>query len=162
MKSERLLFSHYTETDFDNYLSLVSNADVMKMVTGRPDIESEARKRLERMLLINQENPKIGLYKVSLRSNGNFVGHAKLEGTKKNEAEIGYLLMPEFWGKGYGSEIAEKLVDQGKLINEIHNLIAIIDPENIASKRILEKQGFQWDYDGMYIGLPASYYKMKL
>jgi RimJ/RimL family protein N-acetyltransferase len=132
------------------------------MVTGRPDIESEARKRLERMLLINQENPKIGLYKVSLRSNGNFVGHAKLEGTKKNEAEIGYLLMPEFWGKGYGSEIAEKLVDQGKLINEIHNLIAIIDPENIASKRILEKQGFQWDYDGMYIGLPASYYKMKL
>ncbi|MCZ4317649.1 GNAT family N-acetyltransferase [Aequorivita viscosa] len=65
-------------------------------------------------------------------------------------------------GKGYGSEIAETLVNLGKNTQEIENLIAIIDPVNTASQKILEKQGFQWDYDGEYIGLPAAYFKMKL
>lgn len=70
--------------------------------------------------------------------------------------------MPEHWGKGYGSEIAEALVNLAKQVDEIQSLMANIAPENIASKRILEKQGFVWDYDGEYIGLPAAYYKMKL
>ncbi|SRX73204.1 GNAT family N-acetyltransferase [Aequorivita antarctica] len=162
MNSERLIFNHYTEADFDDYFQLVSNADVMKMVTGRPDLEHDARERLEKMLKINQETPKIGNFKVTLKFGGGFVGYSKLVMTKKNEAEIGYLTMPEHWGKGYGSEIAQTLVNLAKQVDEIKNLIAIIDPENMASQRILEKQGFLWDYDGEYIGLPAAYYKMKL
>lgn len=162
MNSERLILKHYTELDFDEYFQLVSNADVMKMVTGRPDLESEARKRFGEMLSDNIENSEIGRFKLSLRSDGSFVGHSKLVMTKKNEAEIGYLLMPEFWKQGYGTEIAKAMINLGKQVDIIHNLIAIIDPENMASKRILEKQGFQWDYDGEYIGLPAAYYKMEL
>lgn len=81
--------------------------------------------------------------------------------TKENEAEVEYLLMPEHWGKGYGSEIAQALVNLGTQVDKIHSLIAIIDPENIASQRILEKQGFKWDYVGDNIGLPAAYYKRK-
>lgn len=162
MKSERLIFSHYTTEDFDDYFQLVSNTDVMKMVTGRPLLESEAAKRFDEMLKINQKYPEIGHFKIILRFGGNFVGHSKLEMTVKNEAEIGYLLMPEYWRKGYGSEIAETLVSLAKKTNGIHSLFAIIDPENDASERILKKQGFQWNYDGEYLGLPAAYYIMKL
>ncbi len=156
-----MIFNHYTEADFKDYFTLVSNSEVMKMVTGHPDVEADVKKRLERMLIINQETPEIGHYKVTLKRDGSFVGHSKLVMTKENEAEIGYLLMPEHLGKGIGSEIAERLVMLGKQVDGINTLIAIIDPENTASKRILEKQGFQWDYDGEYIGLPAAYYKMK-
>lgn len=162
MNSERLIFEHYTEADFEDYFKLVSNADVMKMVTGKPDLELDARERLKKMLKINQEYPKIGNFRISLKLDNDFVGHAKLVMTKKNEAEIGYLLMPEHWGKGYGSEIAESLVSLAKEIDEIQSLMANIAPENIASQRILEKQGFLWEYDGEYIGLPTAYYKMKL
>ena len=161
MNSERLIFSHYTDSDFADYYKLVGNADVMKMITGRPLSKNETQERLEKMMNINKEHPKIGHFKVSLRFGGDFVGHSKLEMTKKNEAEIGYVLMPEYWGKGYGSEIAKTLVNLARQVDEIHNLMAIIDPENIASKKILEKQGFFWDYDGEYIGLPAAYYKKK-
>lgn len=162
MNSERLTFSHYIQEDFEDYFRLVSNADVMKMVTGRPLLRSEAQKRYEEMLKINSESPEIGHFKISLSSDGSFVGHSKLEITKKGEAEIGYLMMPEYWGKGYGNEMAKTLISIGKEVNEIHNLIAIIDPENTASKRILLKQGFHWQYDGEYLGLPAAYYKMEL
>ncbi len=162
MNSERLIFTHYTLVDFDNYFQLVSDADVMKLITGRPLLESETRERFERMLSVNLEYPEIGHFKVSLKSDGSYVGHSKLEMTKKGEAEIGYVLMSKYWGNGYGNEIAHTLVNLGKESSGIQNLIAIIDPENTASKRILQKQGFQWDYDGEYIGLPATYYKMKL
>ncbi|WP_313112530.1 GNAT family N-acetyltransferase [Aequorivita sediminis] len=162
MLSERLIYNHYTFSDFKDYYKLVSNIEVMKMVTGRPDKEKEARERFENMLNDNVKNPAVGRFKVTLRSNASYLGHAKLEMTEKNEAEIGYLLMPEFWGKGYGSEIAQAMVNLGKQMEEIQNLIAIIDPENEASKKILEKQGFKWDYDRDYIGLPAAYYKLKV
>lgn len=162
MNSERLNFNHYSEADFDDYFTLVGNAEVMKMVTGRPHLAHEAHERLTTMLKINQEFPKIGHYKVSLSLCGGFVGHCKVVMTERNEAELGYLLLPEHWGKGYGSEIAKTLVNLAKQVDEIHALIAIIDPENKASQRILEKQGFLWDYNGEYIGLPAAYYKMEI
>jgi RimJ/RimL family protein N-acetyltransferase len=162
MNSERLNFRHYTLSDFDDYFKLVSNPDVMKMITGRPLLENETRERLQKMMNINEEHPNIGHFKVSNKFDSNFVGHSKLVIIGKNEAEIGYVLMPEHWRKGYGDEIAKTLINLAKEIDAIQTLIAIIDPENIGSKRILEKQGFLWDYDGDYFGLPAAYYKMEI
>ena len=162
MNSERLIFNHYTTVDFDDYYKLVSNADVMKMITGRPLLEEETRIRFELMLKINKEFPEIGHFKITLKSNGSFIGHSKLEMVDGREAEIGYVIMPEYWRMGLGNEIAQALVILGKRLSEIVNLLAIIAPENIASKRILENQDFRWDHDGDYKGLPAAYYKLKL
>ncbi|MDN3722914.1 GNAT family N-acetyltransferase [Aequorivita sp. SDUM287046] len=162
MFSERLSFRHYATEDFNDYFKLVSSADVMKMITGRPLTEGETRERFDKMMEVNRENVNLGHYKVSIRENGAFVGHSKLVMTEKNEAEIGYVLMPEFWRKGFGEEIAKTLILRARKISEIATLIAIIDPENQASQRILEKQGFHWDSDGDYFGLPAANYKMKL
>ena len=65
MKSQRLLFEHYCESDFDVYFPLVNNAEVMKMILGRPLLEYEARMRFKDMLELNQANSKMGHYKVS-------------------------------------------------------------------------------------------------
>jgi RimJ/RimL family protein N-acetyltransferase len=55
---------------------------------------------------------------------------------------IGYALMPEYWGKGYASE----LVKFGSAIffERTHhvNLFAITQPENIASEKVLLKNSF--------------------
>lgn len=162
MKSQRLLFEHYCESDFDVYFPLVNNAEVMKMILGRPLLEYEARMRFKDMLELNQANSIMGHYKVSDKFTGRNLGQAKLVRTESHQAEIGYLMAPEYWRNGYGSEIAQALVELAKSIVEIKYLIAIIDPENAASRRILEKQGFQWDYEGKYYGLPAVYYKLEL
>lgn len=162
MKSIRLDFEQYSELDFDVYFRLVSNAEVMRMILGRPLTEEEARERFKKMLRDNLRNTKIGHFKALDKFTGECIGHAKLEMTESHKAEIGYLLIPEYWRKGYGSEIAQTLVELSRKIDSIHSLIAIIDPENIASRRILEKQGFQRDYEGNYYGLPAVYFRMEL
>ena len=59
-----------------------------------------------------------------------------------SEAEIGYMLLPEYWGKGYGTETAKKIIEIANQL-EIMVLKAIIDPENLPSKKILSNLGFE-------------------
>lgn len=162
MESKNLLFEHYSESDFSIYFQLVNNPEVMKMILGRPLLEEEARIRFKDMLKLNQTHTDVGHFKISNILTGDNIGHAKLVMTETHQAEIGYLMHPEYWRKGYGGEIAESLVKAAERSAVVEELIAIIDPENIASKKILEGQGFQWDREGEYFGLPAVYYILKL
>ncbi|CAG8948745.1 hypothetical protein HYFRA_00001866 [Hymenoscyphus fraxineus] len=61
------------------------------------------------------------------------------------EAVVGYRLMPEYWGKGYMTEALKMFLVMwfGREGNQKYDkLSAGIDPENIGSRRVLEKAGF--------------------
>jgi ribosomal-protein-alanine N-acetyltransferase len=59
-----------------------------------------------------------------------------------NHAEIGYGLLPEFWGKGFVSEAMKAMSDFGLTNLQLHKLYAIVDPNNGASIKVLEKNNF--------------------
>lgn len=56
--------------------------------------------------------------------------------------ELGYMLAREHWGKGYISEAIGALVPFGFNTLGFHRIEAITRPENAASIRALEKNGF--------------------
>ena len=134
----------------------------MRLITGRAYNKSEATARFEEVININSNNIETGYFKVILKSTGEPVGIAKIILTKDDEAEIGYVILPDFWGKGFGSEISMKLVELSKSLQEIKSLIAIIDPENHASKKILVKCGFLLEKEGLIDGLPGEIYRLNL
>ncbi len=76
-----------------------------------------------------------------------------------HRAEIGYTLLPAFWGKGYMLEAARAIVDWGFTTLGLHSIIADINPENNASRKLLHKLGFQkegyfrenYHFDGQYL-----------
>lgn len=57
--------------------------------------------------------------------------------------EIGYAIVPEERSKGYGTEAIQILVDYLFLSRDIVRIQAVIDSENLASRRALEKAGFK-------------------
>lgn len=57
-------------------------------------------------------------------------------------AELGYILAPQWWGRGIMSEVIRAAVDFAFDTMSLHSLMAQIDPDNGASKRLLEKFGF--------------------
>lgn len=57
-------------------------------------------------------------------------------------AEIGYMLHPAWWGKGAMLEAVSAVIDFAFTRMKLHSLAAQIDPENSASRRVLEKLGF--------------------
>ncbi len=57
--------------------------------------------------------------------------------------EIGYLIVPSEYGKGYATEAVGIISDYFFLLRDIVRIQAIIDNRNIASIRVLEKNGFK-------------------
>jgi RimJ/RimL family protein N-acetyltransferase len=76
-------------------------------------------------------------------------GFAKVGAGHENVAEIGYIIDQAFWGKGYGTEIAilgkkyiKHIVTEAptdSLEGSIREIVATVHPDNIGSKKILEK-----------------------
>lgn len=83
--------------------------------------------------------------------------------------EIGYILHPDHWGKGFASEALTALIPHLFASHPIPELTAEVDPRNLASIRLLERFGFlktryeentlQWGdewCDSQYFALPRD------
>ncbi len=56
--------------------------------------------------------------------------------------EIGFILRPDLWGRGYAFEAASAVVAHVFATRAIDELVADVDPGNAASLRLLERLGF--------------------
>ena len=68
------------------------------------------------------------------------IGECNLTLTKDN-AEIGLMLLPRFWGQGYGSAIMEKLLAMAKKL-QLKELTATTSEKNKACLSLLHRYGF--------------------
>lgn len=84
-------------------------------------------------------------WKISNKESGEPLGvisvyHYKPEHKK---AELGYWLLPRYWGKGFASEALEAVIHYWQAEKGLHRLEAFIETENTASIKLLEKAGFR-------------------
>jgi RimJ/RimL family protein N-acetyltransferase len=68
------------------------------------------------------------------------------------EVEIGYRLRRSAWGQGYATEVARAVRDFAFHTLGIRRLIAMIDPANQASMRVVEKIGMRYESEVMFEG----------
>lgn len=133
-----------SEDDFKYALELDLNEKVMEMNYGRVFTLDESKMIFEYMLRCGKEHDKFGYFKAFEVSTNKFIGIGGLPvDDELTEAELEYLLLPEFWGKGYGSEIARLLLNTAEETESMKKVSATISPDNIGSKKILLKNGFE-------------------
>ncbi len=92
-----------------------------------------------------------------------FIGQAGLltqqvDGT--NEIEIGYHIIPEFWGKGYATEAALYLRHIGFENYEYDSLVSVIDIRNKGSQNVAVKTGMKIEKQLFYNGLDVYLYRI--
>ncbi|MCB0559230.1 MAG: GNAT family N-acetyltransferase [Lewinellaceae bacterium] len=162
LQSKRLTFTRFTSAELPLYLQLVTNARVMEHISGRALTEEEGSKRFEKALSFNLKDEETGNFMAHAREDGQYLGLAKLTVTNEGEAEIGYALLPEFWGQQYATEIVGYFVGYARQLKRFRRLFAIVDPGNPPSIRVLEKFGFKPYKEGEIDGLPAVYYELYL
>jgi RimJ/RimL family protein N-acetyltransferase len=61
-----------------------------------------------------------------------------------NETEVGYLLDTPYWGKGFATEAARASIGFGFARCNLKHIIALVHPENLASRRVIEKCGMTY------------------
>ena len=142
---EQMKLEKYQEADETLYSRLVFNRETMNMNYGRIFTEEESKLLFQVMLDINASESKLGFYKVfiSHENKDTFIGMGALTLNAEYDAiEIEYMLLPPYWNHGYGSELVGTLIQMATDTHVSPVLIALTDPSNLYSKRILWKYGF--------------------
>ncbi|MFV8391950.1 GNAT family N-acetyltransferase [Flavobacterium sp. LB2P6] len=144
LDTERLLLRRIDSNDLKEIFALRSNPETMKYIP-RPLLKTD-EDALEHIAMIDtkiETNEGIN-WAITLKDNPKLIGiigHYRIK-PEHYRAEIGYMLVPEFHGKGIVSEALKEVVNYGFKIMKLHSIQAIIDPENHGSAKVLEKNGF--------------------
>lgn len=122
---------------------LNSHPLVMRYIR-EPETPDESLQTLDAALLYYSENRPLGKLAAHEKSSGEFMGWFALQHLDNTEKiELGYRLLPQFWRKGYATELAAVLVHFGFTAASLPEIWGITHPDNIASQRVLSKLGFE-------------------
>jgi len=148
--------------DFDLYYALVRDERVMAMITERALSLEEATSDFEKMLDNNDLHPAFGYFKIV--DGDTFIGLAKLEVEVADSqvAELGYMLLPAYWGMGIGSQVAMRLLEIARSSSQLKTINAIVDPANLPSRKILLNSGFISKGFKDFDGLPGEILEMDI
>lgn len=144
LETERLLLRRVDNNDYKEVLALRSNPETMKYIP-RPLLKNEEEAFAHIAMIENKIINKEGInWAITIRDDPRLIGiigHYRIQ-LENYRAEIGYMILPEFNGLGIVTEAVKEVVKYGFDIMKLHSIEAVIDPDNIASAKVLEKNGF--------------------
>lgn len=145
LESERLLLEEITRDDLDQIHELHSIPEVDEFNTlGLPDSLEDTRKIMEAAIRARTQYPRASYtWKIIRKENASFIGLAgfTLSNDKYRLGEVYYKLHPGFWGLGYATEVAKRLISAGFDNFGLHKVEAGVAVGNKRSIRVLEKAG---------------------
>ncbi len=144
LETKQLFLRRIYENDVAEVLALRGNPQIMKYIP-RPLAKTE-EDALAHIIMINEKiETNTGInWGITVKGNPKIIGiigHYRIQ-PENHRAEIGYMSLTEYNGKGYITEAIKVVVEYGFEQMNLHSIEAIIDPENIASERVLQKNGF--------------------
>jgi ribosomal-protein-alanine N-acetyltransferase len=131
-------------SDVDSLMDIFSDTEAMRYYPA-----TKSRREAEEWVQWNLNSYRergFGLWAAILKSSGEFAGQCGLiaqEVDGRDEVEIGYLFVRKFWGRGLATEAARACRDYGFGTLGYDRLVSLIDPSNLASRRVAEKVGMR-------------------
>ncbi|HAQ39693.1 MAG TPA: hypothetical protein DCM73_01915 [Clostridiales bacterium] len=145
LESDNLILKEYTKSNLIDFYKLKSEEKVWKYSTFNPI------KKLEDAVASLEEH--VNKYKkthfihhaIFLKDSLTFIGEAGILSYNQNvdRCTVGYNLLPEYWNKGYATEIVRSLLEYSFCYLKCERVEAIVMKDNGASCRVLEKCGFK-------------------
>jgi ribosomal-protein-alanine N-acetyltransferase len=147
LETERLALRRITSDDAAFILELLNDAAFLRFIgdKGVKNLE-DARQYILHGPIESYERLGFGLYLVALKSSGVPIGICGLiKRDALEDVDIGFALLPDFRRKGYAFESAAAVKDYGLNSMGLRRLLAITQPDNTGSIRVLEKIGLKFE-----------------
>ena len=137
IKTERLVLKKLVQADKERLVSLIGDFRVSKTLSNVPypytfDDADEWLKIVD-----NEE------FNLNIFLNDDLIGGVGLTPTEDDFYELGYWLGVEYWEQGYATESVRGLINYAKSNTPCEKFKANVYKENIASAKVLEKNGFK-------------------
>lgn len=144
LETERLLLRRVSKNDLNEILELRGNPETMKFIP-RPLVKTE-EDALNHFKMIDEKIEKNEGINWAITVKGNpkligIIGHYRIQ-PENHRCEIGYMILPQYNGQGIVTEAIKVVLEYGFEDLNMHSIEAVIDPDNFASERVLQKNGF--------------------
>ena len=95
--------------------------------------------------MVSENEGKEGVWR-SIWVDGQLVGSISVERKDeggKTSGEIGYMILTPWWSQGIGTEAVRQICEIAFQELALEQIVGRVFPENVASARVLEKNGFR-------------------
>jgi [ribosomal protein S5]-alanine N-acetyltransferase len=144
LATERLTLRRIENEDFDTVFALRSNPETMQFIPR--DLQKTTQDALLHIVQIQETiQKKEGInWAIAFKNNPKMAGIIGFYRIKPENyrTELGYMLLPEYQEKGIITEAIMGVLQYGFDVLHFNSIEAIIDPRNVASERVLQKNGF--------------------
>jgi len=165
LETPRLKLEPYDDSHYEGLRVMDSDAGVMRYITGgivkTPEETWEGIRRVQ----ARWEKYNFSWWAIREKSSGVIVGAACLQHLANVEGaplEIGWRLVPEHNGKGYATEAAQAIVDYAAEQVGATYLVAVADPENIPSQRVMQRLGMTYKAIEQHYDVPCVVYELNI
>jgi [ribosomal protein S5]-alanine N-acetyltransferase len=155
METNRCKLSELQKSDYEDIKRLYINEKVREFLGGTVT-EKQYKKGFEAMLQAGEAS----LYwVVREKASSEFMGLVSLDPHHDGAAiEMSYQFLPQWWGQGYASEIAEFIIDYAFRELRLKKLVSETQTANSASRRLLEKVGMKLEQKVKRFGAEQAIY----
>lgn len=169
IETERLILRRYKESDIDMQYEVLTDDRLAKYIKF-PNLTKEEELECIKDWIKNADDSQYEKWVIVLKDSNIPIGNISVNGieTKHNYCNVGYVILYDYWGKGYAAEalkaVSNYLLDSGYYLVECS-----CNELNIQSSKVMEKAGFKKDgyianrrlnKDGTYSGV-EYYSKIK-
>ena len=146
LETERLLLRQFSLADAELILELLNEPSFIRNIGNRGvRTLADARSYILNGPVASYAKNGFGLYLVVLKQTNESIGMCGLiKRDTLEDVDIGYAFLPRFWARGYAVESARAVKEYAENVIKLKRLVAITDPLNEDSIRLLEKIGLQF------------------
>lgn len=149
--------------DLDALAAIWADSEVTRFLPSRgvPISREKAEKSLKSFIEHWQQRG-YGIWAIVENDSSQMVGYCGLRYLNDlDEIEVLYGLAKAYWGRGIATQAAKAAVSYGFNVANLDKLIAMALPDNLASRRVIEKAGLQYEKQIHMFNLDVVYYSAK-
>lgn len=159
IETERLLHRKFTPDDLPKLIEIRSDPEVNRYLGGARMQNAEPITKRMDFYIECYEKFGFGVCAMLWKPTGEMIGASGLQPLEDTgEIEVGYSLAKEFWRRGIGYESALGWLKYGFEDAGLERIVAVAQPENTGSWRIMEKLGMSFEKTETHYGLECRFY----
>ena len=138
LQTERLLLRRFRAADWPDLYRYLADEAVVRYEPYTTYTEKECRREA------SARSRDASFIAVCLKEDGGpMIGNLYFAPREYETRELGFVFAARYQGKGYAYESARALIDCAFSSGGVHRIIAVCNPENTASWRLLERLGLR-------------------
>jgi ribosomal-protein-alanine N-acetyltransferase len=145
LHTPRLTLCEFRESDFDALRAYESSPDIQRYEKPVPS-EEQTREHLRQAIAWALEKPRRH-YRMAITIPPDDCVRGRLSLSENfhdiREWEMGWTVHQHYWGQGYATEAARRMLEFAFAELNAHRVVAFCNAENAASRRVMEKIGMR-------------------